>query len=82
MEKGPMNKDYYSIIKYKDFIFIKNYFLFKSKKDYTTKTYTFENLQNEIFFIDILQEIIDHLNETVLLSCRIRLVMEDRNDKS
>ena len=76
-----MNKNNPFIFKYKDFIIIKNYFLFKLKKDYTIKPYTFENLQNEIFFIDILQEIIDHLNETVLLSCRLRLVMEDRNDK-
>ena len=76
-----MNKNYSSISKYKDFIFLKNYFLFNLKKCYTTKTYTFANLQNEVFFIDLLPEIIDHLNETIM-SCKIRLTMEDRNDKS
>lgn len=81
MEKDPMNKNYSSIFKYKDFIFIKKYFLFKLKRDYAIKTYTFTNFQDEIFFIDILQNIIAHLNETVFLSFRIQLVMEDRDDR-
>ena len=80
MEEDLMNKYYSSMFKYKDFNLIKNYFLFKLKKYHTTKTYTLANLQHEIFFLDILQEIIDHLNETILLSCRIHLVLEDRNE--